>query len=292
MTQASAACARPAVLLPAMALFGSMVSVNTGAAIAKSLFPIVGSSGVTALRVGIATVLLLAAFRPWRRPIARADMGNLLIYGLMLGCMNLLIYGAFQTIPIGVAVAIEVTGPLAVVLLHSRRARDFAWVACAMAGLYLLLPLAPLFERATAPLDRLGVAYAFGAALCWALYIVFGKRVAHMDGAQAVSWGMLAACLLALPLGIAHAGAKLLAPHVLAVGVAIAVLSSGVPYLLEMAALRRLPHRVFGILVSSSPAIAALAGFVLLGERLTGVQWLAMALIIGASAGSAAQSRD
>lgn len=288
----TATAARPATLLPALALFGSMVSVNTGAAIAKSLFPLIGSTGVTALRVGIATILLLAAFRPWRRPIARADIGNLLVYGLMLGCMNLLIYGAFQTIPIGVAVAIEVTGPLAVVVLHSRRARDFAWVACAVFGLYLLLPLSDVFSHQSAPLAPAGVAYAFGAALCWALYIVFGKRVAHMDGTQAVSWGMLAACFLALPLGVAHAGAKLFAPHVLAVGVAIAVLSSGVPYLLEMTALRRLPHRVFGILVSSSPAIAALAGFVLLDERLTSVQWLAMALIIGASAGSAAMSRD
>jgi inner membrane transporter RhtA len=124
------------------------------------------------------------------------------------------------------------------------------------------------------------------------LYIVFGKRVAHMDGTQAVSWGMLAACFLALPLGVAHAGAKLLAPPVLLLGVAIAVLSSGIPYLLEMTALRRLPHRVFGILVSSSPAIGALAGFVLLNERLSSMQWLAMALIIGASAGSAATSRD
>jgi inner membrane transporter RhtA len=280
--------AKPSALLPALALFASMVSVNTGAAIAKSLFPLVGSEGVTALRVGIATILLLAFFRPWRRPLARADMGNLLIYGLMLGLMNLLIYGAFKTIPIGVAVAIEVTGPLAVVILHSRRVRDFAWVACAIVGLYLLLPL----HKQTAPLDPLGVAYAFGAALCWALYIVFGKRVAHLNGTQAVSWGMLAACFLALPLGVAHAGAQLLAPHVLAVGMAIAVLSSGIPYLLEMTALRRLPHRVFGILVSSSPAIGALAGFVFLGERLTSVQWLAMALIIGASAGSAALSRD
>ena len=283
--------ARTSTLLPALALFGSMVSVNTGAAVAKGLFPLVGSEGVTALRVGIATILLLAAFRPWRQPLARADMGNLLVYGLMLGLMNLLIYGAFKTIPIGVAVAIEVTGPLAVVIAHSRRARDFAWVACAVVGLYLLLPLASLRQQA-APLDPLGVAYAFGAALCWALYIVFGKRVAHMDGTQAVSWGMLAACFLALPLGVSHAGASLLAPHVLAVGLAIAVLSSGIPYLLEMTALRRLPHRVFGILVSSSPAIGALAGFVLLGERLTGMQWLAMALIIGASAGSAATSRD
>ena len=109
---------------------------------------------------------------------------------------------------------------------------------------------------------------------------------------RAVSWGMLAACFLALPLGVAHAGAKLLEPHVLWIGLVIAVLSSGIPYLLEMTALRRLPHRVFGILVSSSPAIGALAGFVLLDERLTQVQWLAMALIIGASAGSAAMSRD
>lgn len=280
--------ARPSALAPALALFGSMFSVNAGAAIAKRLFPLVGSEGVTALRVGIAAVLLLAIFRPWRTPLARADVRNLLVYGLMLGLMNLLIYGAFSRIPIGVAVAIEVTGPLSVVLLHSRRPRDFAWVACAVLGLVLLLPI----NAQVAALDPAGMAFALGAALCWALYIVFGKRVAHLDGGQAVAWGMLAACCLALPLGVAHAGAALLTPAVLATGVAIAVLSSGVPYLLEMWALRRLAHRVFGIVVSASPAIGALAGFVLLGERLTALQWLAMALIIGASAGSAALSGD
>jgi inner membrane transporter RhtA len=278
---------RPAAdsaLLPSAAVMAGLVSQNVGAAFAKHLFPLVGSEGVTALRVGLSALLLMAAWRPWRQPLARADAFNLLVYGLMLGTMNLLIYRAFNLIPIGVAIAIEVTGPLAVVLLSSRRARDFAWIACATCGLALLLPI-----RAHAQaLDPAGVAYAVGAAVCWAFYIVFGKRASTLAGGQAVAWGMLAASLFTVPLGVAYAGTALLAPGVLAVGLAVAVLSSAAPYSLEMIALRRLPRRVFGILVSSAPAVGALAGYAVLGERLDTLQWLAIALVILASAGSAA----
>ncbi|MCA1857514.1 EamA family transporter [Massilia oculi] len=261
-----------------------MVSVNAGAAWAKGLFPLVGSQGVTALRVGLAALVMLAVVRPWRTPPARADMRNLLVYGLMLGCMNLLIYAAFARIPIGIAVAIEVVGPLAVVVLSSRRARDVGWVLLAAGGLWLLAPV----HAGVPPLDPVGVAYALGAAFCWAMYIVFGKRVSTLDGGQAVAWGMLAAALFTVPLGAAHAGAALLLPSVLAGGLAVALLSSALPYTLEMAALRRLPRRVFGILVSAGPAFAALAGWIVLGERLTGLQWLAILLVIVACGGAAA----
>jgi len=237
---------------------------------------------VTALRVGISSVLLLAV-RPWRQPLAARDALNLAIYGGMLGCMNLLIYRAFNLIPIGVAVAIEVTGPLALVLLHSRRPADFAWVACAVAGLALLLPWRPEAKLAPA-----GVAYAVGAAFCWAMYIVFGKRVSTLPGGQAVAWGMLAASLLTVPIGVAHAGARLLAPGVLLGGLLVALLSSTLPYTLEMIALRRLPHRVFSVLVSAGPAVGALAGWAVLGERLAPTQWLAVLLVMAALAGSAA----
>ena len=281
-----AGLARPAPPFgPALAILASMVSVNVGAAFAKGLFPLVGPAGVTALRVGLAACLLLLFWRPWRRLPSRADARNLLVYGLMLGCMNLTIYAAFARIPIGVAIAIEVTGPLALVLLSSRRASDVAWVACAALGLWLL---SPLHAGSSAPLDPIGVAWALAAAFCWAMYIVFGKRVSTLEGGHAVAWGMLAASLCAVPLGVAQAGGALFTPTVLAAGLAVALLSSILPYSLEMAALARLPRRVFGILISAGPAIGALAGYFVLGELLSGVQWLAIALIVVATAGSAA----
>jgi inner membrane transporter RhtA len=289
--QAKGGAAVPAghgAVVPALAIAAAMVSQYAGAAFAKHLFPLVGAEGVVALRVGLSALLLAGFTRPWRALPSRADLPNLLLYGLTLGCMNLLIYRAFSRIPIGIAVSIEVMGPLAVVLLSSRRARDFLWVACAAFGLWLLLPL----RGSTSALDPAGIAYAAGAAFCWALYIVFGKRASQSQGSGTVAWGMLAASAFIVPVGAASAGAALLSPFVLMAGFAVAVLSSAAPYTLEMIALRRLPRRVFGILVSSSPAVAALAGFVVLGERLAGVQWLGIALVIlacGATAASAGQ---
>ena len=265
------------------ALAASPVSQNLGAAVAKSLFPVVGVDGMAALRIVLSAALLLAFWRPWRAPVARRDLGNLVVYGAMLGGMNLCIYHAFGRIPIGIATAIETTGPLAVVLAASRRPLDVAWVLLALAGLALLLPLAT--DR---PLDPLGLLFAFGAALSWAMYIVFGKRVSTLASGQAVSLGMLVAALFALPIGIANAGAAMLTPTALLTGLGVALLSSAVPYSLEMAALRRLPRHVFGILVSATPAVGAACGAMVLGERLSGLQWLAIACIVGACAGGAA----
>jgi inner membrane transporter RhtA len=273
---------------PVLAIAAAMVSTYAGAAFAKQLFPLVGAEGVVALRVGLSALLLAAFARPWRVLPSRAEIPTLLLYGLTLGCMNLLIYRAFARIPIGIAVSIEVMGPLAVVLLSSRRARDFVWVACAAFGLWLLLPLRT--AAGTGPLDPAGVACAAGAAFCWALYIVFGKRASAAQGSGTVAWGMLAASLFIVPIGASYAGSALLSPFALAAGLAVAVLSSAAPYTLEMIALRRLPRRVFGILVSASPAVAALAGFVVLGERLGGLQWLGIGLVMlacGATAASA-----
>jgi len=266
-------------------LAASLLSQNLGAAIAKSLFPRVGVEGMTALRIGLSALLLLAFWRPWRRPVARRDIGNLVIYGAMLGGMNLCIYHAFGRIPIGIATAIETTGPLVVVLAASRRALDVAWVLLALAGLALLLPLAT--DR---PLDPIGLLFAFGAAASWALYIVFGKRVSGLASGQAVSLGMLVAALIAVPIGIAHAGAAMAVPATLLAGLGVALLSSAVPYSLEMAALRHMPRHVFGILVSATPAVGAACGAIVLGERLSVLQWLAIACIIGASAGGAASA--
>lgn len=277
----------PSRALPLLFLLASLLSQYVGAASAKSLFPQVGAEGVTALRVGIAAILLMLVWRPWRAPPAAGAWRTLLVYGLTLGLMNLSIYRAMQLIPIGIAIAIEVTGPLAVALLGSRRLRDFVWIACAVLGLSLLLPIG----EAGSALDPHGVAFAVAAAVCWALYIIFGKRAASLPGGQAVAWGMLVAASFTVPVGLAHAGAALFAPGVLLVGLAVAVLSSMAPYSLEMLALKRLPGPVFGVIVSASPAVAAVIGFLMLGERLSPLQWLAIALVMLASAGSALTRR-
>jgi inner membrane transporter RhtA len=268
------------MLMPSLALFGSQVSVNLGAAVAKNLFPLIGVEAITAFRVGFSALILLAIFRPWRDRLTRRDALNLLIYGTVMGMMNLLIYRAFQRIPIGIAVAIEVTGPLLVALLSSRRPRNIASCILAAFGLYLLLPL----NAGAGRLDPIGVAYAFGAAACWALYIVFGKRAATLRGGQAVAWGMVVASLFIVPLGVVHADASMLTPAIVMTGLVIAVLSSAVPYSLEILALRGLPQGLFGMFSSAAPAVSALAGMLILGERLKQMQWLAIGCIVLASA--------
>ncbi|MBB5606158.1 MULTISPECIES: EamA family transporter [unclassified Janthinobacterium] len=267
-------------LLPSLAVLGGQISVNLGAAMAKQLFPVIGVEGITAYRVGFSALILLAIVRPWRFRLERKDVVNLLIYGSVLGLMNLLIYRAFALIPIGIAVAIEVTGPLAVAMLSSRRPRDLLAVACAVFGLYLLLPL----QGGAGSLNPVGVAYALGAALCWALYIIFGKRASTLQGGQAVAWGMTVAAVLMVPLGVSYSGTALLVPSIALMGLAIAMLSSALPYSLEIFALRRLPQGVFGMFSSAAPAISALAAMLVLGEHLSLIQWLAIACIVFASA--------
>ena len=268
--------------LGALAVFVALLSQYLGAAYAKHLFAVVGPAGMTALRVALAALLLLGLTRPSRPAMSRAQAVDVACYGAMLGLMNLLIYEAIARIPIGIAVAIEVLGPLAVVLAGTRRLLDLVWLAAAVAGLALLLP----WRVSTAALDPLGLACAVGAAFAWAMYIVFGKRVAAGATADAVFWGMLVAAVLVVPVGLAEAGTALLTPSLLAVGLAVAALSSALPYSLEMFALARLPTRAFGVMVSASPAAAALVSYLTLGEQLSRGQWLAIVLIMFAVAGS------
>jgi inner membrane transporter RhtA len=275
------------VLVSALAILGSICSVNLGAAVAKILYPTVGVEGVVALRTGLAALLLLPLGRPWQVRLDAGQWGWVVLYGLTMGLMNLLIYWSFLFIPIGVAVAIEIVGPLAVVLLGTRGLGDGLWALLALGGLALL---APWTDHDTA-LDWRGVALALGAAACWALYIVVGKQVSRLGGRQVVSLGLVFACLITLPLGIGRAGDALLAWPVLAVGVVIAILSSCLPYLLEMFALGCLSPRLFGLIVSAAPAAAALAGYAVLGERLTTWQCIAVAMMIAASAGAALTGR-
>jgi inner membrane transporter RhtA len=259
-----------------------MVSLSVGTSFAKHLFATVGAEGTTALRVGLAALILVAVWRPWHLRPSRADAGALLLYGGVLGAMNLLFYLSLRTIPLGLAIAIEFSGPLTLALAHSRRPIDFVWIACAVLGLGLLLPLGGL----SGGLDPVGVACALGAALCWALYIVFGQRVGHLHGGRSVAIGMSVAALVVLPFGIASAGAALLDPATLAFGLAIAALSSALPYSLEMVALKRLTKQSFGVLLSLEPAIGSLAGLAILGERLSGTEWFAIGCIVVASVGN------
>jgi inner membrane transporter RhtA len=267
--------------LPHLAAFAGLISVQIGAAFAKTIFPLVGSDGVAALRVGIAAILLGAALRPWTLRVNRSGWASLLGYGGILGLMNVLIYRAFAYIPVGVAISIEVAGPLGVALLASRRTLDLAWVALALAGL-ALLPLGAL----TVPLDPRGIAFALGAASCWALYVVIGRTVAGLD-ARGVAAGMAVASAVVVPLGIVEAGWALLRPPMLALGVAVALPSSIVPYLLDIYALKHLPRRVFGVLMSASPVVSAIAGWLILGEMLSPGQWAGIVAITTACTGSA-----
>lgn len=199
-------------------VFLSLASQNLGAALAKYLFPLVGAAGMTALRIGLAAILLLIIRRPWRAMPRREHLSAIVQYGVMLGLMNLSIYQAFARIPIGIAVAIEVLGPLAVVLAGARRLLDFVWLAAALLGLGLLLPV----KADSSNLDLLGVAFAIGAGASWALYIVFGKRLAATPNLDGVAWGMVVAAILTAPLGAWDAGSTLLSPGVLLLKLAIA----------------------------------------------------------------------
>ena len=244
-----------------------------------------GAEGTTAYRLVFAMLMLMAVFRPWRRRWVWADALPLGLYGVTLGVMNLLFYSAIKTIPFGVAIAIEFTGPLAVAVWTSKKASDWLWVTLAVVGLALLLPL-PGGDAATA-LDPMGVFFAFTAGVCWALYIVFGQRVALRYGGMATPMGMLAAALVVAPIGVAHAGSALLNPQWLLAGLAVALLSSAIPYALEMFALNHLPKNTFSILLSLEPAVGALAGWLVLAEHLTLFQGLAIAMVMAASMGTA-----
>ncbi len=259
-----------------------MVSFQVGASVAKQLIPSIGAPGTTALRLGLSALIVIALQRAWRTVPARADWPVILAYGLSLGAMNFVFYLALRSIPLGIAVAIEFVGPLGVAVYASRRRVDYLWVAFAAVGLLLLLPIRATEDR----LDPVGVLCALAAGVGWALYIIYGQRAGRAHGAAASTWGLIVAACLIVPIGVADAGRNLLAPKTLAFGFTVAVFSSALPYTLEMVALRKLSAKTFGTLMSFEPAIGALAGFALLHERLTPVQWLAIGLIIVASVGT------
>ncbi|MGC0327720.1 inner membrane transporter RhtA [Streptomyces sp. SAI-170] len=272
--------ARPGTLAGVGLVLVGAVSVQFGSACAALLFPRAGALGTVALRVTLAAVLLLVVVRPRLRGLSRGDWAVAAGYGLALGCMNVLFYQAIDRIPLGPAVTLEVLGPLLLSVIAARRASGVLWAVLALAGVALL-------GGGMGGLDLVGVGFALAAGVMWASYIVLGShagsRFPSLDG---LAVAMAFAALVGLPLGVASAGGALLEPGVLGLGLGIAVLSSGVPYALELLALRRLPAATFAVLMSLAPALAALAGLLVLGQGLSVVQCAAVALVVAASAGA------
>ncbi|MEA2405127.1 MAG: inner rane transporter RhtA [Thermoleophilaceae bacterium] len=264
---------------PPLFLIAGMATTQVGASIAKGLFDDLGPAGTVMLRVGFAAIALMLLWRPRQRGHSRADLALLVAFGLSLAFMNFAFYEAIARIPLGIAVTIEFIGPLGVAVAGSRRALDVLWVVLAGAGVVLLAEGGG-FAAA-------GVALAGLAGVFWALYILASARVGQRyPGGGGLAIAMVFGTLALLPFGIAGAGADLLDPRLLAIGAAVALLASVIPYSLELEALRRLPTRVFGILMSLEPAVAALVGFVVLGEGLKLRSVLAIALVGVASAGA------
>jgi inner membrane transporter RhtA len=267
----------PAVLLAA-------VSVQLGATMAKRLFVELGATGTAGVRIGLSALMLLAVFRPPLRRLTLAQWALVAPFGLGLGAMNLVFYLAIARVPLGLAVTVEFVGPLALAVLGSRQPLDLLWVALAAGGVALIAPWGG--GAASGAIDPVGVLLALAAGALWAIYIVLGARLAHaLPGGQGVAAGMLVAAALVVPIAVASGELRGLSPRLLGAGAAVALLSSAIPYTLEMRALRALPARTFGILMSLEPAIAALSGLLFLGERLTGAQWAAVVLVIAASVG-------
>ncbi|WP_447840153.1 threonine/homoserine exporter RhtA [Enterobacter hormaechei] len=273
---------KSSVWMPVAVILIAMMSIQSGASLAKSLFPLVGAPGVTALRIALGTLILVVIFKPWRLRFKKEQRLPLLFYGLALGGMNYMFYLSIQTIPLGIAVALEFTGPLAVALFSSRRPVDFIWVILAVLGLWFLLPLG----QSVSQIDLTGAALALGAGACWAVYILTGQRAGEEHGPATVALGSLIATVFFVPIGMAQATDSIWQWSILPVGLAVAILSTALPYSLEMIALTRLPTRIFGTLMSMEPALAAISGMIFLGETLTLVQTLALCSIIAASMGS------
>src|SRR3954447_14606895 len=262
-----------------------MASTQTGAAIAKSLFDELGPAATAFLRVALAAVLLVVIWRPRLAGHARRDLAVAAAFGLTLSAMNLTFYEAIARIPLGIAVTIEFAGPLAVAIALSRRKLDALWVVLAAAGILLL-------ARGGGDIETTGVLLALLAGVFWATYILLSARAGQVfPGGSGLAIAMVVGGIARLPGGIAGGGDELLRPELLAVGALVAMLASAIPYSLELEALRRLPAQVFGILMSIEPAMAALAGFVILGEQLRTRDVIAIVLVAAASAGSSLSAR-
>jgi inner membrane transporter RhtA len=258
----------------------AITSLQFGAALGRTIFDETGPAGTALLRAFFAAVILIAIWRPRPREHPARDLRLVAAFGLVLGVMNLCIYESISRIPLGIAVTIEFAGPLGIAVALSRRRMDLAWAALAAVGIVVLA------DPGSGAVDALGIVFALIAAGCWALYILIAQAAGRVfTGGRGVAMAMTVAVLVPLVPGIVQAGSELLKPHWLAIGCAVAVLSSVLPYSLETEALRRLPANVFGVLMSLEPGVAALAGFAVLGQDLRARDVVAIALVVIASIG-------
>jgi inner membrane transporter RhtA len=258
----------------------AITSLQFGAALGRTIFDETGPAGTALLRAFFAAVILVAIWRPRPREHPARDLRLVAAFGLVLGVMNLCIYESISRIPLGIAVTIEFAGPLGIAVALSRRRLDLAWAALAAVGIVVLA------DPGSGAVDALGIVFALIAAGCWALYILIAQAAGRVfTGGRGVAMAMAVAMFVPLVPGIVQAGSELLQPQWLAIGCAVAVLSSVLPYSLETEALRRLPANVFGVLMSLEPGVAALAGFAVLGQDLRARDVVAIALVVLASIG-------
>ncbi|WP_084958232.1 EamA family transporter [Thermoactinospora rubra] len=264
-----------------------ILSVQLGAGFAKQLFAAVSPSAIVFLRIAAGALILLALARPRMRGLTWRDWAVGAGFGVTLAVMNLTFYEALARLPMGIAVAIEFLGPLGVAVAASRRRLDLLWVTLAGLGVALTAPWGE-----SALVSWAGIGFALAAGACWATYILLSAAAgSRFPGTTGLTFAMVIAAVFIAPVGLTTGGAELLRPEVLLIGLGVALLSSVIPYSLELHALRRMPKHVFGVLMSLEPAVAALIGLVVLGEMLGVQQWVAVLCIVGASLGATRTSR-
>lgn len=274
---------KDSTIFPVILIILSMLSLVSGASLAKQLFSAIGSESTSVIRLAIAALFLSLLWRPWRAKLNRSQLKTIAIYGVCLGVMNFLFYLAIARLPLGIAIAIEFTGPLSVAIYLSRKAYDFIWALLAVIGIILILPLSNVQQS----IDIVGVVYALGAAAAWALYVIQGKKAAAAThSGVATSLGMTAGFIAVFPFGASNLPMVFSSYSLILTAVGVGILSSAIPYSLEMIALKKLTSKHFGLLMSMEPAIGAIAGYFYLNEQLTTLQLMAIICIITASVGS------
>ncbi|OCG35927.1 EamA family transporter [Gilliamella sp. Gris1-4] len=267
---------------PVLLIFISMISVQGSASIAKYLFPVLGPEGMTAWRLFFSAIMLILIFKPWRKTLTKQALKYIFLYGISIGCMNLAFYNAIARIPLGIAVAIELMGPIMVAMCISRKVLDFIWLGVAIIGLAMLLPI----EQASSNLDPKGILFALLAGSGWACYILFGRKASTIYGSASVAIGSVIASCFLFPIGIWQSGSTMFSLELLPMVFLVSLLASAIPYGLDMIALPKLPAQTFSTLMSLSPVFAALSGLIVLHEQLTHYQCLAIIFIITSSIGT------